>query len=276
MKLSNHILVGLCLVCVCIYLFVSAPPPLPEASTREMSAEKRYPVKILFDILAQEQDIARMIYTKQIVGPGIKAGLKFSENWEQKEVEAGPLPALLLREVSHNMQKNGSNIGLFLGSDFPIAAINQFSTSQQKQFDTLKKTQKPIYFFDPSNKMYTAMYADLASAAACVSCHNAHADSPKKDWNLGDPMGATTWFYPQQEVSLEEILRCVQLLRNAIRASYTLYLDKTSTFSTPVPIGEKWPTQGIYLPSVDNFMAAIQAESSVHSLSLLLETSEAQ
>ena len=32
--------------------------------------------------------------------------------------------------------------------------------------------------------------ADVAGAQGCVSCHNSHPDSPRKDFALGDVMGA--------------------------------------------------------------------------------------
>lgn len=34
-----------------------------------------------------------------------------------------------------------------------------------------------------------AVYADVASVQACVSCHNGHPKSPKSDFELGDVMG---------------------------------------------------------------------------------------
>ena len=36
---------------------------------------------------------------------------------------------------------------------------------------------------------FTAVYADTAVAPACVSCHNAHKDSPRNDFELGETMG---------------------------------------------------------------------------------------
>ena len=34
-----------------------------------------------------------------------------------------------------------------------------------------------------------AVYADVASVQACVACHNAHPESPRRDFALGDVMG---------------------------------------------------------------------------------------
>jgi hypothetical protein len=36
---------------------------------------------------------------------------------------------------------------------------------------------------------YTAVYADIAVAPACVDCHNEHKDSPRNDFKIGEVMG---------------------------------------------------------------------------------------
>ena len=38
-------------------------------------------------------------------------------------------------------------------------------------------------------KYFTAVYADMAVAPACVNCHNDHKDSPAHDFKLGEVMG---------------------------------------------------------------------------------------
>ena len=38
-------------------------------------------------------------------------------------------------------------------------------------------------------KYFTAVYPDIAVSKACVTCHNDHLDSPKKDFKIGDTMG---------------------------------------------------------------------------------------
>lgn len=39
-------------------------------------------------------------------------------------------------------------------------------------------------------RYFQAVYADLAATQACLGCHNAHPDSPKRDFKLNDVMGA--------------------------------------------------------------------------------------
>jgi len=36
---------------------------------------------------------------------------------------------------------------------------------------------------------FTAIYPDVGVAPVCVSCHNGHKDSPRRDFKLGDVMG---------------------------------------------------------------------------------------
>ena len=42
----------------------------------------------------------------------------------------------------------------------------------------------------PSWTVAPGPLADKATVEACAKCHNEHADSPRKDWKVGDTMGA--------------------------------------------------------------------------------------
>ena len=274
MKLKGRHLFGLALLTLLVYLFVSAPEPLPEAKP---AVSAKFPVKLLFDVLAAEQHAARGIYTRRVVGPGLKTGMKFTEDWTDTDVEAGPLPAIFLRGVSIQLQSSNSEVGLFLGSDYPLSPLNKFTGIQIQHFEEIKKEGNPAFFLDPSNNMYTAMFLDPAGAPSCVSCHNNHPDTPKLDWQLNDPMGATTWLYPRENVSAEEVLTRLAILRTAMRDVYQVYLDKASAFTeAPIEIGDQWPKDGFYLPDADQFMHAVAEQASGDSLQTLLKEIGAQ
>ncbi len=270
MKHQKSLITILFLCVLGIYLFVTAPAALPE---KNQSSERMVPVRIMFEILASEQAAARAIYTREIVGPGLAHGMKFDESWKEEGVEAGPLPAVLLREVASRLQRSGTEVGLFLGSDFPISPVNKFSGAQLKYFDQMKSSGAPQFFKDDSNDRYTGMFLDTASAEGCVNCHNKHPKSSKRDWKLNDPMGATTWLYPRSEVSVDEVLARLDALRSAIRASYQAYLDRAAAFTKNKPaIGSQWPKDGMYLPDADTFMQTVIARASPHTVELLLNT----
>ena len=40
-----------------------------------------------------------------------------------------------------------------------------------------------------SDAYLQAVYADKAVSQACIGCHNAHPDSPKRDFKQNDVMG---------------------------------------------------------------------------------------
>jgi adenylate cyclase len=241
-----------------IYLFVSAPPPLPD----EVASESRVPVRRMFELVAAENSVVRALYTKEIVGPGLAAGLAFDEDWRRADVEAGPLPALFLRSMAQLLERSPVPLSLFLGSDLPIRAENKFSGIQNANFVQVRATRAPVFFIDPSSTRYTAMFPDLASAQACVSCHNEHPDSPKIDWALDDVMGATTWLYPRAYLSTDELVEALRAVREAARATYRLYLDEAATFDVPPEVGDRWPRDGLFLPSEAVFMAEVARRAS--------------
>jgi adenylate cyclase len=228
-----------------IYLFASRPAPL----AHEQAGGRMVPIEKVFRILAAENDAARALWTAEIVGAGAKAGLKFHEKWRDPEIAAGPLPALFLREAATAVQKSRLPLGLFLGSDYPIAQSNLFSGVQAEHFKRVRATGEPEFFFASDIRRHTAMFADLAVAPGCVSCHNEHPQSPKADWKPRDIMGATTWSYPKGSVTLEELVQIVAALRSGFAAAYDAYLAKAATFEKLPEIGEHWPRDGYYLPT---------------------------
>ncbi len=270
MNRQRFTLSALLLVVLAIYLFVTAPPPLDEAD----SGGRSVPIERALAIVAAENDIARTLYTQEIVGKGSRAGLSFSEEWRSDGVEAGPLPALFLREAAASLEKGAVPLGLFLGSDFPISQANGFSGVQSEKFEAVKRTREPEFFYASDTELHTAMFPDLASAAPCVTCHNDHPESPKTDWVLNDVMGATTWSYPRASVPPEELLAMVAAVRNGFREAYGAYVDKARSFAGPPEIGDRWPADGYYLPSVDIFLAEFARRSSAATVDRLIEATE--
>lgn len=267
MKVNVRISV-LCLVCLAIYLFVSAPPDLPDGTVGQVEMVK---ISDVLDVIAFENELVREIYTREIVGEGQGVGLKFSEDWRKDDVEAGPLPALFLREAASSISARPFPLGLFLGSDQAISQSNQFSGAQAEAFKKIRETRKAQRFFAEDTQLFTAMYPDIASAPPCVKCHNGHQDSPKQDWVLNDVMGATTWTYPKTEVSLSEALALIRSTRQGFADAYRAYLTKVKGFSQEIKIGEKWPQEGKFLPSLETFLNQFEQRASAMTISRLLK-----
>jgi hypothetical protein len=262
------LIVAAAFVLAAIYLFASAPPALPDGAP----AGALVPAETALALLDAENAAIRAIYTREIVGEGGKQGLAFREDWKQDGVAAGPLPALLLRETANRLQLKVPQLGLFLGSDFPLARENLFTGTQATYYQEVKKTLRPRFYFDAALGRTTAMFPDRASAQACIACHNQHPATPKKDWVLDEAMGATTWSYAGRQVPSETLLRMIGQLRASAVDAYGSYLRKVDRFEARArpAVGGKWPREGFYLPDLETFRKAVEAQNSARTLNGLL------
>lgn len=104
-----------------------------------------------------------------------------------------PLPATFVREVSERTAIVQEGYKANLISPWPInkdkGLTDQF---QRDAFATLTANPAGHFFRTDTSKGRAVMrviLADRASAQSCVTCHNAHPQSPKHDFRLNDLMG---------------------------------------------------------------------------------------
>ncbi len=255
-----------------VYLFATAPAPLQtqEQTIYAMSAEDA------LDLLAHENNVTRTLFTKSIVQQGKAHGLKFSEDWRDRDVVAGPLPALFLRGISESIARNGVPLGLYLGSDFPIESSNRFEGKQKEEFAAMREDGKVRYFRDTESQAVLAMYPDYASAPACVSCHNDHASSSKTDWELGDIMGATTWSYPNDSLTMDEFVSVLSAYREGVSDVWLEYLSEFDdmTEAERPEFGALWPVESAQLPSISALHDSLNTLTSPLLMESLLSFSE--
>jgi hypothetical protein len=128
----------------------------------------------------------RTVYAKQVVAQAAKSNVKPDENWT-KDDHSIMLPAQFLKAAGSELK----DFELGLIGLTPIYKENLPKTKAEE--DALKKlAANPatgILTFEDGNQ-FKGIAADLAIADSCVSCHNAHPASPKKDFKKGDLMGA--------------------------------------------------------------------------------------
>jgi len=128
----------------------------------------------------------RTVYAKNIVEQAKKAGVKPNENWA-KDDHAIMLPAQFVKAAGAELK----DFELGIIGLTPIYKSNL--PKSQAETDALKKMmanpdQKVLTFADGSQ--FKGLAADFAIVQSCADCHNAHPDSPKKDFKQGDLMGA--------------------------------------------------------------------------------------
>jgi hypothetical protein len=117
--------------------------------------------------------------------------IKASEHW--KDDKALPLPAQMLRLGAEKASQKDPGFTYALLSLWPVNKQNAPKTAAEQaglQF-VVENPGKNYYAEEEldSTRYFTAVYPDIAVAQACVTCHNAQADSPRTDFKKGDVMG---------------------------------------------------------------------------------------
>jgi len=137
-------------------------------------------------------DADRMIYTTYIVNRMQEKNIvKSTEHWEQDN--ALPLPAQFLQHSGRLVAESGRGIRYRLIGLSPIYQRNAPATDfERKALETLRsQPNRPVTGMVASGKKqyFQAIYPDHAVSAACVTCHNSHPLSPKRDFKLNEVMG---------------------------------------------------------------------------------------
>jgi hypothetical protein len=113
------------------------------------------------------------------------------------------LPAQFLLNTADLVQDNELGLGFWLISHFPINLQNR--PANEFEAHGLENVEvHPIRPFTQRTQMgrkkyFQAIYADVATTPGCVSYHNSHPNSPKRDFKLGDVMGGITLNFPIKE-----------------------------------------------------------------------------
>ena len=171
------------------------------ATTAAVSAEvtdATVSVKAMADALHLVMDSDRSVYTKKIVNRLVKKEkvIKASEHFEDDK--ALVLPAQMFRFGSELAAKRAEklddvNFSYTLQSMWPINKQNAPKTEAEKVGLKFVAENKGKNYYTTEKlggkNYFTAVYADTGVAPVCVSCHNKHPDTPKKDFKIGDVMG---------------------------------------------------------------------------------------
>jgi hypothetical protein len=128
----------------------------------------------------------RTVYAKQVVPQAARSNVNPNEDWT-KDDHAIMLPAQFLKAAGRELEDfELSLIGLT-----PIYKENLPKTKTEE--NALKKLMANpatgMLTFEDGNQ-FKGMAVDLAIANSCVTCHNTHPTSPKRDFKKGDVMGA--------------------------------------------------------------------------------------
>ena len=143
------------------------------------------------DYLHAVIEAQRTVYTTNVVDALQSKGIHAEEHWKQQKTL--PLPAQMILDGGRLVAEKGIGIKYRLASLTPIYVWNAPATDfERKGLEAVgRNPDRPFTGFVRvgRDRFFQAIYADRAVSLACVQCHNAHLNSPKKDYQLNDVMG---------------------------------------------------------------------------------------
>jgi hypothetical protein len=150
--------------------------------------------QVMADALQAVLSADRTVYTQRVVNrlQDEEGLIKATERWNDEKTL--PLPAQMFRMGSELVTERGANFRYSLLSLWPINNQNGPKTDVEKaglKFVAENGGRENFYSEEVlgNRRYFTAVYADLATSPACVTCHNEHQDSPRVDFKLNDVMG---------------------------------------------------------------------------------------
>jgi hypothetical protein len=187
-----------------------APPAASAAASAGLDPKK------VADMLHAVMEADRTVYTQQVVNRLVKTEkvkiinptsneqepFKASEQWKSEHGKL-PLPAQMFRMGAEKVTEK--NVGFTYGllSLWPVNKQNKPKTEvETKGLEAVNGNggKEPFYGTEElgGKRYFTAVYADVAIADACIDCHNDHTESPRTDFKLGDVMGGVVLRIPME------------------------------------------------------------------------------
>jgi hypothetical protein len=164
----------------------------------KLSPSQGLPIRVVADYLHAVLQADRTFYTQHVV-ERMEAMLivNATENW--REDRTLPLPAQFFKESSRGLQVSGKPFRYRLVSLWPINQENAPESEKERQaleqvINYGEVAEQEIEL--ETKRYYQAIFPDRAVSRACVNCHNAHEQSPKRDFKLNDIMGGLEILIP--------------------------------------------------------------------------------
>jgi len=140
----------------------------------------------------------RTLYTSEVVDRVKSTSIKVTHAYENQE-GAIPLPATLSMKLGDAIgrHRSGATTALYSAHPFPGRTGLKDKFSSDAWSHLIENPETPFYRFEKVAGKLSLRYATAdRMRRSCVECHNAHPDSPKNDWEVGDVRGVLEVTYP--------------------------------------------------------------------------------
>ena len=151
--------------------------------------------------LVKNMETLRQFYADRII-QNLKSvpGVIVTHDYYQKKGMIPP-PARFAIDVAEAISNTNGNLKVKLLSEYPFPwrypnheqYLDNFELTSIEHFT--KNALKPIYQLESHPDGEILRYVEpILMTPSCVSCHNSHPESPKRDWKIGDVRGISEVF----------------------------------------------------------------------------------
>jgi len=143
---------------------------------------------------ADTLEAARTLYSTEVVEKVLQSDAMRVTYDPAELIEGVPLPATFLIHLGERISADKAGMKVRLFSDYPFHL--RADGGPQDDFERAALTalrqqpDLPYSRIETFNGVRALRYAQAdVMQPSCVACHNAHPDSPKRDWQVGDVRG---------------------------------------------------------------------------------------
>lgn len=141
----------------------------------------------------------RSFYSKEVLSKLHDSEVKVSHNYKG-EPSTIPIPATMTIDLTKKINSRDRHINISVVSQYPYPWRHQNKLNEfEKQANKWFKTSAESSFSEVINineEDFLGFASPMRMTESCVTCHNNHPDSPKKDWKIGDVRGLQVVYMP--------------------------------------------------------------------------------
>jgi len=173
---------------------------VPLGSSADVGDEALFSPKQLADMLHMVMESDRTVYTRVIVNRLTLQDKVITASEHFEDDQALALPAQMFRFGAEMVGEKTDEFSYSLQSLWAVNSQNTPRTEVEiAGLEFIAENPGERYYGEEElggMRYFTAVYPDVAVAPACVSSHNDHTDSPRRDFEIGDVMGGVVLRIP--------------------------------------------------------------------------------
>lgn len=139
--------------------------------------------------VADQIKIIRGYYTTQVVAKALETGAMQPSIDHEAKANGIPLPATFVKDISDLLSERDLQLALISPYPWPHRSERRMDNFQEVAWEAFQTDPDAVFAREEiinGQRVMRVAVADRMTAPTCVSCHNNHPDSVRRDWQLND------------------------------------------------------------------------------------------